>query len=147
LAPDDDPDQPGVDQGAAGESRDDPPGAVIRSIERPGTVVAEVIRGGGLQIVGKSAPLSRAQATELAGALAPAGLDHPWPDEMSSNRFGSSRDKVKIVKVEPLVVAEVLADTALHGGGYRHPLRFVRPRPDLSPSDVNNKQAKDSHSE
>ena len=47
--------------------------------------------------------------------------DHPWPDVISSTRFGASRDKVPLVRVEPLVVAEVLADAALQAGGYRHP--------------------------
>lgn len=51
--------------------------------------------------------------------------------------FGSSRDKVKLVQVEPTLVAEVLADAALQAGGYRHPLRYVRTRLDLSPDDLN----------
>jgi hypothetical protein len=72
----------------------------------------------------------------LGAALTAAGSDHPWPDEVSSSRFGSCRDKVVLVKVEPVVVGEVLADAALQAGGYRHPLRFVRPRFDLSPDDL-----------
>ena len=40
------------------------------------------------------------------------------------------------LKVEPLIVAEVLADTALLAGGYRHPFRFIRPRYDLAPEDL-----------
>jgi len=49
---------------------------------------------------------------------------------------GSSREKLRLVKVEPLLVAEVLADTALQAGAYRHPLRFVRLRRDLSVGDL-----------
>ena len=49
---------------------------------------------GELQIVGRTTPLSRTQAAELAGLLTPAGPDHPWPDEVSSSRFGASKDKV-----------------------------------------------------
>jgi hypothetical protein len=53
--------------------------------------------------------------------LTPAGPDHPWPDEVPSNRFGSSRAKVTLTKAESLIVAEVLADAALHAGAFRHP--------------------------
>ena len=94
------------------------------------------IRDGVLHIVGKTTPLSRTQAADLAVSLTAAGPEHPWPDEVSSTRFGSSREKVKLAKVEPLLVAEVLADTALQAGAYRHPLRFVRLRRDLSVGDL-----------
>lgn len=111
-------------------------GAVTGPIERPDTVVAGLIRDGELVIVGKSVPLTRSQATSLARVLKPAGPGHPWPDEVSSSRFGSSRDKVRLTKVEPDVVAEVSADSALQAGAWRHPLRFVRHRPDLAVTDL-----------
>jgi hypothetical protein len=38
--------------------------------------------------------------------------------------------------VRPDVVIEVSADAALQAGVFRHPLRFVRTRPDLQPDDV-----------
>jgi hypothetical protein len=38
--------------------------------------------------------------------------------------------------VDPVVVAEVTADTALQAGRFRHPLPFVRHRPDLEPDDL-----------
>lgn len=107
-------------------------GAVTGSLTRPETVVAGRIRDGVLHIVGKTTPLSRTQAADVAASLTPSGPEHPWPDEVSSTRFGSSREKLRLVKVEPLLVAEVLADTALQAGAYRHPLRFVRLRRDLS---------------
>ncbi|MCB0906767.1 MAG: ATP-dependent DNA ligase [Nocardioidaceae bacterium] len=103
-------------------------GAVTGTLTRPQTLVAGRFRDGVLRIVGRSTPLSTTQAGELATALTPAAEDHPWPDEVSSTRFGSSRDKVTLVKVEPLLVAEVLADTALQAGAYRHPLRYLRLR-------------------
>jgi len=43
---------------------------------------------------------------------------------------------VPLIKVSPDVVAEVAADTALQAGAWRHPLRYVRYRPDLRPDDV-----------
>lgn len=111
-------------------------GAVTGPITRPDTVVAGLLRDGELVIVGKSVPLSNAQAASLAKVLEPGPPQHPWPDEVSSSRFGSSRDKVKLTKVEPSIVAEVLADSALQAGVWRHPLRFVRHRPDLTPADL-----------
>lgn len=41
-----------------------------------------------------------------------------------------------LTRVEPLVVAEISADTALHAGFFRHPVRYLRHRPDLEPADV-----------
>lgn len=111
-------------------------GAVIGPISRPDSVVAGLLCDWELVIVGKSVPLSRSQAAELARVLEPASPRHPWPDEVSSTRFGSSRDKVKLTKVEPNMVAEVLADSALQAGMWRHPLRFLRLRPDLTPADL-----------
>ena len=111
-------------------------GGVTGSLERPDTIVAGLIRQGELQVVGRSTPLTNGQAKTLGPALTAAGPGHPWPDVISSSRFGSSGDKVPLVKVEPVVVAEVLADTALQAGGYRHPLRYVRPRFDLAPEDL-----------
>lgn len=111
-------------------------GAVTGPITRPDTVVAGLLREGQLEIVGKSVPLSRSEAASLAKVLEPGPPWHPWPDEVSSSRFGSSRDKVKLTKVEPSMVAEVVADSALQAGVWRHPLRFVRHRPDLTPADL-----------
>lgn len=111
-------------------------GAVTGSLEHPDSIVVGLLVEGVLTIVGKSTPLSPSQARSLATVLTPAGGDHPWPDEVSSSRFGSSRAKLVLTKVEPVIVAEVLADSALQGGAFRHPVRFVRQRPDLSPSDT-----------
>lgn len=38
--------------------------------------------------------------------------------------------------VQPMIVAEVLADSARHAGALWHPVRFVRHRPDLSVEDL-----------
>lgn len=117
-------------------------GAVTGSLERPDTIVVGLFVDGVLTIVGKSTPLSPSQARSLAALLTPAGDDHPWPDEVSSSRFGSSRAKVGLTKVEPVSVAEVLTDSALQGGAFRHPVRFVRHRPDLTAEDLPPKRPK-----
>ncbi len=41
-----------------------------------------------------------------------------------------------ITRVEPRGVAEVTADTALQAGKFRHPLRYLRHRPDMDADDV-----------
>ncbi|MBC9819703.1 ATP-dependent DNA ligase [Terrabacter sp. MAHUQ-38] len=111
-------------------------GAVIGPLGRPHSVVVGLDVAGVLRVVGQSVPLSRAQAATLAAVLEPAGADHPWPDEISSRRFGSGRDKAVLTTVKPVVVVEILADTALQGGAFRHPVRLVRLRPDLGIGDV-----------
>jgi ATP-dependent DNA ligase len=111
-------------------------GAVIGPISRPESVVAGVMRDGVLVIAGRSVPLSAAQAASLAAVLVPSGAEHPWPDTIAANRFGAGRDRVVLTKVEPTVVIEVAADTALQAGVHRHPLRYLRHRPDLTVDDL-----------
>ena len=50
-------------------------GGVIGSLERPGQLVAGRYRDGELVVVGRTSPLSPAQAAELAAVLTPAGPD------------------------------------------------------------------------
>ena len=110
-------------------------GAVIGPIKRPDSIVAGLYRNGELVIAGRSVPLTAAQSRSLATVLTPASADHPWPDTVASNRFGG-RDRVTLTRVQPTVVAEVTADAALQGGVWRHPLRFIRFRPELHAADI-----------
>jgi ATP-dependent DNA ligase len=111
-------------------------GGVIGTLERPSQLVAGRFRDGELVVVGRTSPLSPAQAAELAAVLRPAGPDHPWPDRIGTGAFGGGRLSVPLTRVAPEVVVEVSADAALQAGVFRHPLRYVRVRPDLSPGDV-----------
>lgn len=111
-------------------------GAVTGPINAPETIIAGLYRGDELVIAGRSVPLKPAQSRSLAAVLTAAGPRHPWPDTIISSRFGNSRDRTTITKVEPLVVAEVAADTGRQGGVWRHPLRFQRYRADLAPTDL-----------
>jgi hypothetical protein len=43
---------------------------------------------------------------------------------------------VPLTRVAPAVVVEVSADAALQAGVFRHPLRYVRVRPDLHAEDL-----------
>lgn len=111
-------------------------GAVTGSISQPTSIIGGLYRDGHLKMIGRSVPLNAAQSRSLAGILTPAGPEHPWPDTVVATRFGSGRDRVSITRVDPVVVAEVSVDTALQGGSLRHPVRFIRYRPDLTVDDL-----------
>ena len=111
-------------------------GGVIGTLARPSQLVAGGYRDGELVVVGRTSPLSPRQAAELAAVLTAAGPDHPWPDRIGTGRFGGGRLSVPLTRVAPEVVVEVSADAALQAGVFRHPLRYVRLRPDLRPEDV-----------
>jgi ATP-dependent DNA ligase len=111
-------------------------GGVIGPVDRPSQLVAGRYRDGELVVVGRTSPLSPRQAEELAAVLTPAGADHPWPDRIGTGRFGGGRLSVPLTKVAPTVVVEVSADAALQAGVFRHPMRYVRVRPDLQPEDL-----------
>jgi hypothetical protein len=113
-------------------------GAVIGRITQPSEVVAGLVLDGELRIVGRSAPLKTAAARELARWLHPPRGVHPWPATVKGttlDRFNRDKEPVALTLVEPLVV-EVSADTAWSGRSFRHPLRVVRARPELSPTDI-----------
>ena len=111
-------------------------GGVIGPLDRPSQLVAGRYRDGELVVVGRTVPLTPRQSEELAAVLEPAGEDHPWPDRIGTGRFGGGRLSVPLTRVRPAVVVEVSADAALQAGVFRHPLRFVRVRPDLRPEDL-----------
>ena len=52
---------------------------------------------------------------------------------IGTGHFGGSGDKVPITHVDSVVAAEV---TALQGGKYRHPPRYLRYRLGVSPEDL-----------
>jgi ATP-dependent DNA ligase len=109
-------------------------GAVTGSLNSPEVLVVGRYRGKELEVVGRTVVLKPDQAAAVAGLLKPAGARHPWPDEISTHWGRGS--KTPIIKVRPTVVVEVAADAALQAGHYRHPLRFIRHRTDLTAADV-----------
>jgi hypothetical protein len=91
-------------------------------------------RGKVLEVIGRTVRLKDDQAAAIAPLLKAAGARHPWPDEISTHWGKGS--KTPMIKVQPKIVVEVAADAALQAGHYRHPLRLVRYRRDLSPANV-----------
>lgn len=113
-------------------------GAVIGPITEPREVVAGLVLDGELRIVGRSTPLKTAAARELARWLQPPRGAHPWPTTVKGtalDRFNRDKEPVALTLVEPVAV-EVSADTAWSGRSFRHPLRVLRARPELSPADI-----------
>jgi len=112
-------------------------GGVLGPIDHPEVVIAgRYSAGGGLVMVGRTVPLAAAQSAELGAVLKPAKRGHPWPNEISSYRWGGRDTKNPLTKVQPTTVIEVLADAAMQTGQWRHGLRYARYRPDLRPEDL-----------
>jgi hypothetical protein len=97
-----------------------------------------LVLGGELRIVGRSTPLKTRDSRELARWLHPPAGEYPWPTSVKGtalDRFNRDNEPVALTLVEPVVV-EVSADTAWSSRSFRHPLRVLRVRPELSPADV-----------
>lgn len=110
-------------------------GAVIGPAHSPTAVIGARYADDDLVVIGRTGDLTPTQARELA-PLIHTSADHPWPATTTSGRWGSFRASVAWTRVEPCVVVEVGADAARQGVQYRHPLRYVHPRADLSTTDV-----------
>jgi ATP-dependent DNA ligase len=111
-------------------------GGVLGPIRRPEAVIAGRYRGANLVQVGRTVALTAQLSADLGAVLEPAEEDHPWPDEIGVGRWSKTGATVPLTKVAPTVVVEVAADAALQAGQWRHGLRLVRRRPDLTPADV-----------
>jgi ATP-dependent DNA ligase len=110
---------------------------VLGSITRPEVVIAGLYTSEGeLVVIGRTVPLKPDQSAQLAAVLRPARSGHPWPDEITSYRWGGPDAKKPLTKVQPTVVAEVAADAATQAGQVRHGMRYVRVRAELRPEDL-----------
>lgn len=107
-------------------------------MDRPQYVVAGLPVEGRLRIVGRSTSLMAKATRELAAYLHPPHSPHAWPEvitETTLNKFSKDKGPVALTLVEPLVV-EISADVAWTGNAFRYAVRYLRPRPELSPTDV-----------
>ncbi|TCN32129.1 ATP dependent DNA ligase-like protein [Kribbella orskensis] len=119
------------------ETREVIVGGVLGSISHPEVVIGGLYTTDGeLVVVGRTVALKPDQAAQLAAALTAARPGHPWPDEITSYRWGGLDSKKPLIKVEPVVVAEVTADAATQAGQARHGMRYVRLRAELRPADL-----------
>ncbi|ASU83597.1 ATP-dependent DNA ligase [Nocardiopsis gilva YIM 90087] len=111
-------------------------GAVVGSVEAPTALVLgrHDPETGELRIVGRTSPLSPPQQRDLAPLLEEASSGHPWPGG-NAPALGPSR-AAPYTRVTPDVVVEVAPDTGVAAGRWRHSVRYVRVRPDLSVDEV-----------
>ncbi|MDJ0347061.1 ATP-dependent DNA ligase [Streptomyces sp. H10-C2] len=112
-------------------------GAVSGSLSGPMTVLlGRFDTAGRLQYVGRSTVLAQKLSRALADQLTPTAGEHPWTGWSFSAGWGS-KGSLAVELVEPLLVAEVAADVSLDSSGrWRHPVRWLRVRSDLAPSDA-----------
>ncbi|WP_237523007.1 hypothetical protein [Streptomyces sp. SID1328] len=110
--------------------------AVTGSLAAPRTLLlGRFDDEGRLQYVGRTT-LARKASAALADLLAAGRSGHPWTGWSFSAGWGS-REQLDVTLVEPDLVVEVGVDVARDASGrWRHPARWHRPRPDLSPTDV-----------
>ncbi|MFE1076632.1 ATP-dependent DNA ligase [Streptomyces sp. NPDC058783] len=89
---------------------------------------------GRLCYVGRSTVLPQTAGRTVSGLLSPATAGHPWTGWTFSAGWGS-RESLHVTLVRPQLVVEVGVDVARDGHGrWRHPARWHRARPDLSPA-------------
>ncbi|WUH07381.1 ATP-dependent DNA ligase (plasmid) [Streptomyces violaceus] len=121
----------------ARETEDAIVGAFTGSPAAPRTLLlGRYDTGGRLRYVGRSTTLPQAAGRTVADLLSPAGAEHPWTGWTFSAGWGS-RESLHVTLVTPELVVEVGVDVARDGAGrWRHPARWHRSRPDLSPADT-----------
>jgi ATP-dependent DNA ligase len=112
-------------------------GAVSGSLATPTAVLlGRLDQTGQLQFAGRTTVLTRSLAQSLAAQLTPASHGHPWTGWSFSAGWGTKK-KLTVQLVDPLLVAEIAADVSLDTAGrWRHPVRLLRIRNDLTPTDV-----------
>ncbi|HET9170414.1 MAG TPA: hypothetical protein VFN97_13305 [Actinospica sp.] len=112
-------------------------GAVTGSPRRP-----EILHLGvpdpeqGLRYLGRTVPIGRAAASELAAQLEPAQAGHPWHGEQPTPAFEPSA-AYPATLVEPTVVVEVVVGVSTDTRGrWRQPAHLARLRPDLAADEL-----------
>ncbi|MFF3208438.1 ATP-dependent DNA ligase [Streptomyces sp. NPDC002962] len=107
-------------------------GAVTGATTSPNTLLlGRSDASGRLRLIARTTPLPTAARRDLGTRVRPADADHPWHGRRFSAGWGS-RGELEFDPVHPNVVVEFLADTAVDDGRYRHPVRFLRVREDLT---------------
>ncbi|MEV4545217.1 ATP-dependent DNA ligase [Micromonospora echinaurantiaca] len=121
-------------------------GGVTGSIRDPDTVLlGRFDRRGTLRYTGRTHPLNPTQRAELAATLSPVramprrgATVHPWPQPLPPSWSGQldRPEPLPYVQVDPTTVVEIDADVAFEHQRWRHRVRYIRARPDMSIYDV-----------
>lgn len=93
---------------------------------------------GELMVVGRRTMLSHLAAAEVARVVKRASGEHAWPEVLppgwTSSIYGS-REPIRYTRVIPNLVLEVRVNVATHHHRWRHPVHYLRLRPDLTVDD------------
>jgi ATP-dependent DNA ligase len=113
---------------------------VVASVTGPVTAPSTLLLGrydqaGRLRFIARTTPLSATARQELGGLLYPDDDTHPWQGRRFFAGWGT-REEIDRRPVVPEVVVEFAGDTAVDDGRYRHPVRYLRVRYDMSPEEV-----------
>ncbi|MFI5688377.1 ATP-dependent DNA ligase [Streptomyces sp. NPDC051636] len=112
-------------------------GAVTGTLATPTTALLGRFNAAGqLQYVGRTAVLNAAARQSLARELQPGRPGHPWTGWTFSVGWGA-RQELHVQLVEAIIVAEGAFDVSLDASGrWRQPVRLMRVRTDLAPSEI-----------
>ncbi|MCD9198734.1 ATP-dependent DNA ligase [Aeromicrobium wangtongii] len=111
-------------------------GGVGGSLDAPGHLVLGLPDADGrLFFAGTTTALTPAQRREVASAVSPAEAAHAWLPDSGASRWGGG-DKQPVRPVRANLVVEVSVDSSVQEGRWRHPVKLVRLRPDLTPDEV-----------
>lgn len=112
-------------------------GAITGTLDRPDTLLVGVPGSDQpLRFLGRTVPLHARAVAELAPDLAAASPAHPWRNQRLTRAFEPGADN-PVTLVNPTTVVEVSAGTSVDSAGrWRQPARFLRTRPDLTPTEV-----------
>ncbi|WP_371666800.1 ATP-dependent DNA ligase [Streptomyces sp. NBC_00289] len=110
-------------------------GAVTGTLAAPRTLLlGRYDDTGHLQYTGGTTTLTQTASSTVAALIALAQPGHPWTGRSFSAGWGS-REKLDIILVNPTLRVEVGVDVARYAADrWRHPARFHRARPDLTPT-------------
>jgi ATP-dependent DNA ligase len=115
-------------------------GAVTGTLQRPHRLILAIPDAhtpDGLLVAGGTSTLTDSQALEVAAFLRPPIGSHPWPTVLPAGGGGVwGGEPIEVTLVDPTLVVEVLADTAQAHGHWRHVVRYLRARPDLSAAEL-----------
>jgi len=112
-------------------------GGVSGAVEAPGRLVLGLPDADGtLHFAGTTTELTPRQRAELGVLLRPSERSHPWlAESRSATRWGGA-SKQQVHPVQATVVVEVSVDSSVQDGRWRHPVKLVRVRADLTPAEV-----------
>jgi ATP-dependent DNA ligase len=113
-------------------------GLVGSAAQPTGLLLGRFDQSGRLRYVARSHALGAAAQRAVVGADLRPAASHPWPQPLPVTWTGSfgPRQATDYVPVEPNTVAEIEVDPTVEYGRWRHNVRFLRPRPDLTAADV-----------